>query len=139
MITCLVFDHALRIRLKAETDDSKKKDERVIPRKPGDDAHKASDSPEHGSTDGVEDTDTLHSQSHASTSASTEGTVAPPESAQPSSSKLKTDKLNSKAAVNKKKNNIVGKINNLVTSDLANISAGRDVLFLGTNVHITCV
>ena len=102
IFTALIFDHALRIRFKAETNE-----------KP--DAAAASPSE---SGDGA-DADTVATSSDAAT------VVAPPQDAG------KDDKKDAEDDEEEKNDNLVGKLNNLVTSDLENITQGRDFLFLG--------
>ncbi|KAF8832671.1 hypothetical protein HHX47_DHR1001791 [Lentinula edodes] len=124
IITQLVFEHSLRIRVKAETADS-----------PG---SSTSSSPETLTPDSasvhegtVDGSDTIHSISpseaesttvHSSTTSVTDKGKA-----------KKTDKRTKKEnddAPSSDTNNLVGKINNLVTTDLDNITDGRDFLFV---------
>ncbi|KAJ3890944.1 hypothetical protein GG344DRAFT_77404 [Lentinula edodes] len=127
IITQLVFEHSLRIRVKAETADS-----------PG---SSTSSSPETLTPDSasvhegtVDGSDTIHSISpseaesttvHSSTTSVSSGTDK--------GKAKKTDKRTKKEsddAPSSDTNNLVGKINNLVTTDLDNITDGRDFLFV---------
>ncbi|PSS08857.1 hypothetical protein PHLCEN_2v3472 [Hermanssonia centrifuga] len=133
IITSLAFDHALRIRLKAEVSDTKKASVvEEIPSAPGSDAG----TPDSGSTaaDGEdEDSATVHSRSTTAASASTAATVVAP-AVSKSKAKAPEDKKEETKGAEKgpkaKGNNLIGKINNLVTSDLNNITSGRDFLFI---------
>ncbi|KAF7797042.1 hypothetical protein EIP86_008234 [Pleurotus ostreatoroseus] len=148
IITSLVFDHALRIRLKAEVSEDKDKD------KPAgaDDASsvgagsstKGTNSPDTGSLTGAEsegsdDNATAHSRSTTAASTSTVATVvAPaPQGKDKAADVKKGDKKEEdkkEDEKDKKGSNLVGKINNLVTSDLEHITEGRDFLFLGRSL-----
>ncbi|KAH6916799.1 ATP-binding cassette transporter [Coprinopsis sp. MPI-PUGE-AT-0042] len=119
LLTQLLFEHSLRIRFKAETGDS---------RKGGADASSStvteSTTPESASvadTQEASEADTvIHSQGN------TESTITPSSSdAQGKAKTAKaTDEQNSANA-----DNLIGKINNLVTSDLGNITEARDFLW----------
>ncbi|EKM56946.1 uncharacterized protein PHACADRAFT_172648 [Phanerochaete carnosa HHB-10118-sp] len=122
IITSLVFDHALRIRLKAETSEKKSSAKAPTPIPAGVDK----------SGDG--DDETVHSRASTSASTATAGVastmttataVAPGASPQ---SKGKDDKKD----IFKRGGggSLIGKINNLVTSDLDNINNGRNLLFI---------
>ncbi|KAJ3760576.1 hypothetical protein EV360DRAFT_81041 [Lentinula raphanica] len=134
IITQLVFEHSLRIRVKAETADS-----------PGD--SKTSSSPEtltpetssihEGTVDG---SDTLHSVSPTE-----EGETATVHSSSASVSSAngkdqkKTKKPQDDDTPTSDTNNLVGKINNLVTTDLDNIVDGRDFLFVFIYIPVQIV
>lgn len=142
IITSLVFDHALRIRLKAETAN---KDASTAG---ADDASlrsasstKGTNSPEPDTDDADEDGDstTVHSRSTtAATSASTStaatavaSPVSPAKGKDADKDKdKKEEKKEEKELPKAKGSNLIGKINNLVTSDLEQITEGRDFLFL---------
>jgi hypothetical protein len=131
----LVFDHSLRIRLKAEADaKSASAPVSVANSAPG--SPKASDTLVKDSGFGDEgDSDTVHSRSATAASTATvatTSTVVPPASVQTTAADVKkADPVTEPKEKQEKKSNLVGKINNLMTSDLANITAGRDFLFLG--------
>lgn len=131
IITSLVFDHALRIRLKAEA--TKAPDELS---QAGDDtvSNSANDNVE---DDDNEDTETLHSRAatnvsnvsaSAETSATSTAMASSPEHKEGQKGSVKGGATKPET---KSTNNLVGKINNLVTSDLVNITSGLDFLFVG--------
>ena len=134
-----MFDHALRIRLKAETSGSSEEDgssSATTPANEIENSPKTSNSPEAASTDGEDDSETLHSRTTTGGSTSTATTAVPavvPQSTEADKgSKAKKDDPKAKTVASKDKGkNLVGKINNLVTSDLGNITDGRDFLFVG--------
>ena len=132
IITSLVFDHALRIRLKAEVAEKTIAEEAV-----GTDAGGSrSNTPDNGGGDVADDeteTETAHSRTTTGTSTAT--TVAPEQQAGAKSGKdgkKRSDASTEDAAKEEKQKgkNLVGKINNLVTSDLDNIVNARDILFV---------
>ncbi len=113
-----------------------------IPSAPGSDAG----TPDSGSTaaDGEdEDSATVHSRSTTAASASTAATVVAP-AVSKSKAKAPEDKKEETKGAEKgpkaKGNNLIGKINNLVTSDLNNITSGRDFLFIcaSPSIHSIC-
>ncbi|KIP05212.1 hypothetical protein PHLGIDRAFT_534838 [Phlebiopsis gigantea 11061_1 CR5-6] len=112
IFTSLIFDHALRIRFKAET--SEKKDAEAPA------AHSASSA---GSSDGAD----AGAVTTADAPASDTATVVDPASEQAAGKDGKKDAEEEDA---EKDDNLVGKLNNLVTSDLENITQGRDFLFI---------
>ena len=138
IITSLVFDHALRIRLKAETAEKKTTaEEGATP--PGTDtkgsrANTPDNRPESPADDETE-TETVHSRTTTAATSSTATAVSP----EPAAAKGGTDSKDGKKPdakdvakeAEQKGKNLVGKINNLVTSDLDNIVSGRDFLFIG--------
>ncbi|KAF7314577.1 ATP-binding cassette transporter [Mycena kentingensis (nom. inval.)] len=109
IITQLVFAHSLRIRVKAETTDSKEKGEEA-PGTPGSEA------------------DTIVAENAGeSASASGESTAHPsPTSAKSASSSANSEK---KGKATKKSGSLTGKINNLVTTDLGILVDSRDFLY----------
>ncbi|TFK30740.1 ATP-binding cassette transporter [Coprinopsis marcescibilis] len=111
LITQLVFEHSLRIRVKAEGQDGKGL-EPSIPATP--------DSASIAGTPVYSEDDTLHSQGVTETTlrqGSSDGTS--------DAGKAKADKEGSSSA-----KNLIGKINNLVTTDLGNIVDSRDFLYI---------
>lgn len=139
IITSLVFDHALRIRLKAEMgekkDEAKVDDTTSVSTGPGSDT-KGSNSPDIGSGD-EDDNATVHSRSTtAGTTASTSTAATavapppPPGAAKAADAKKQEEKADAESPKSKGAN-LIGKINNLVTSDLEHITEGRDFLFIG--------
>ncbi|PSR73260.1 hypothetical protein PHLCEN_2v10875 [Hermanssonia centrifuga] len=133
IITSIVFDHALRIRLKAEVSDTKASSttERV-------DIFTTSNTPDSGSTiandnDEAEDSTTTHSKGVLSASASTTTVAAASSSTQAHSKAIYPEAKDAKQMENTLKSkgtNVVGKLNNLVTSDLDNIAKGCDFLMI---------
>ncbi|KAJ4000261.1 hypothetical protein F5050DRAFT_1804229 [Lentinula boryana] len=124
IITQLVFEHSLRIRVKAETPDSGKN-------------LKISSSPEaltpdsasihEGTVDGSE---TVHSVSPSEIESTTVHSSSASVSSGNGQDKKKPKKSQEDDKPTSNMNNLVGKINNLVTTDLDNILDGRDFLFL---------
>ncbi|KAH7905269.1 P-loop containing nucleoside triphosphate hydrolase protein, partial [Hygrophoropsis aurantiaca] len=121
-ITQLVFSHSLRIRMKAEGPDDKK---------PIADANAIS-SPDIASIDGS--TDSLDSPDvEGSTDEGTEDTLRASEASSLAKGKQKaaqTKKVGAEHVPKSNTSNLVGKINNLVSSDLNNMTDGRDFLVL---------
>ncbi|KAH9945600.1 hypothetical protein B0H21DRAFT_822934 [Amylocystis lapponica] len=127
IVTQLVFDHSLRIRVKAEVGDSGKGGDVTVvptpdtasiaePSAAAEDSHEAPASGS-GSEDGTSHSSTL---SVDTTSKGKQKSATPPES--PDSKKA--------APADSKTGNVIGKINNLVTTDLTNLVDGRDFLML---------
>ncbi|KAF7314597.1 ATP-binding cassette transporter [Mycena kentingensis (nom. inval.)] len=137
IITQLVFAHSLRIRVKAETTDSKEKEEEA-PTTPAVEA-------------GGSDTDTITPENAAESVSASESSPVNPSSedegestVQPSSASVKSasssvkkgdKKKDEKAEKDKKAGSLTGKINNLVTTDLCGkyrqrIVDSRDFLVL---------
>ncbi len=141
IITSLVFDHALRIRVKAETSGRPK----AIPveQQSGKDS-KGQNATETG-LEGGEDADTLHSRSTTAASTATAATssastiVAPADPQTKPAEVAKVDGEVEEEKVEKERKNLMGKVNNLVTSDLDNITNGRDILFLGEPIRTSGV
>ena len=140
IITSLVFDHALRIRLKAEAGDNSNKSAESSAVNSTSGSPKNPKTPELASANEDDDDETIHSRSAtgATIASSSTATVAAPD---PSQSKKVDDKKVQSAlpapTTQKKTNNLIGKINNLVTSDLDNITRGRDFLFLCESIEIS--
>ncbi|KAH6916771.1 ATP-binding cassette transporter [Coprinopsis sp. MPI-PUGE-AT-0042] len=120
LLTQLLFEHSLRIRFKAETDDSfKDEGGGSIP------AATEPTTPDSASTTGTQEASEaatlVHSQGNS------ESTVAP-------STNAKQDKVKhenaAKEARSSSAGNLIGKVNNLVTSDLNNITDSKDFLFV---------
>ncbi|GJE85927.1 multidrug resistance-associated ABC transporter [Phanerochaete sordida] len=118
IITQLVFDHALRIRVKAETTGSTPVSSAAVT---PDTASIAESAP--GDGDGASEADT--------TTAVSEGT-APKHKRSASDADSTATKVPEKDEKDKdtKGGNLVGKLNNLVTTDLNNVVDGRDFLFM---------
>lgn len=129
IITSLVFDHALRVRLKAETSDGPEGAEDTAPRRPASDA-KGTTTVEQSSHRENDDTNTLHSQDATAASSTAADTA---DATEISNVKSKDSKQESP-----KKDNFMGKVQNLVTSDLDNITGGRNFLFVGKPISFLC-
>ncbi|KAK7694249.1 hypothetical protein QCA50_001429 [Cerrena zonata] len=131
IVTQLVFDHALRIRVKAETSDTPPSSARTSTVTTPDTASIADHaSTPGGSTDGTSDDET-------SAAVSTQGAVAVKKANQ-RDSQLSTSSTSTKVAEksgDSKGGNLVGKMTNLVTTDTQNIIEGRDFLFAGKYPH----
>lgn len=130
IITSLVFGHALRIRIKAEsaTPSSATQDVPTV-ETPSDTAEVAS-APESGPTE-EEDASTLHSKSATATSTSTSATAVAGVSSQAKTPDAQKDDSKTKQNNNEKSKNFMGRINNLVTSDMSSISNARSFLTIG--------
>ena len=116
LLTQLVFEHSLRIRFKAEG--SKESSPSTVQ------TASSSDTPETRSVEGSTNFEGCDTESDT-TASSTKG-------------KAKADSFSTKSAaakdernVEKKKNNLVGKINTLVTVDLENVVNAKDFLMVG--------
>ncbi len=136
IITTLIFEHSLRIRLKAEINDKKAGAENVPLSARASDTER-SNRPVEGSTED-DDEDKDHSRSVTTASSVTAATGATTATAIPPETAGKvagTAKAATEKEIKVKTRNFMGKINNLVTSDLANIIAGRDFLFLSKLIH----
>lgn len=119
----LVFDHSLRIRMKAE---SEEKSDASTPQS------KAVDSDSEHTDEDTEEATGSHSRSATNAtgdSSTVAGSAADDDAEEPSQSAA-SQKPDTKDASTGNAN-LVGKINNLVTSDVENIKSGRDFLFLG--------
>ena len=125
ILTSLVFDHALRIRLKAVTDSDRKDDrlESVNPDGFNENTQEIEES--------AADIDDAAGPSRIPASAFI--TPAPTNVDQTGPDTGGRIASHAKAAdsdTQKKRDNLLGKINNLITSDLDNIANGRVFLFL---------
>ena len=129
----LVFDHALRVRLKAETGESKEESGNTPSSVPVSDAQ-GSNVSEGSSVNEEDDEETVHSRGVTTASSTTAVTVIPAVTAQ---TKGKTTEVGKAAAredekgAQKKRDNFLGKVQNLITSDIDNITSARNFLFIG--------
>lgn len=127
ILTQLVFDHAMRIRMKAETSPEATSTSTSTTSTAVATPESASVAETRRNEEHAKDGDTAASKSQ--TAASTKGTKAV--------TSPKASSTMPKAAAPKagkgKGGNMIGKINNLVTSDLQNLIAGSDFLLLGTS------
>ena len=128
LLTQLVFEHSLRIRLRAEGSNEKNEDSVA-----------AIGTPDRASVaEGTTvDSDSDERASQPSRASTTESGHSPSNSRSTSKSRvMREDKDHSSTSKSdtkstKDKQNLIGKINNLVTTDLGNIVEGRDFLFIG--------
>lgn len=114
-ITQLVFEHSLRIRMKADTQDEAKVE--IVVSSTPDSASVAATQPE------ASESETLHSVF------ATESTVLAESVDEPTKPKGDGEEGGSSSA-----NNLVGKINNMVTTDLGNIIESKDFLFIAVSL-----
>ncbi|KAH9932906.1 P-loop containing nucleoside triphosphate hydrolase protein [Fomitopsis serialis] len=119
LITQLVFEHALRVRMKAETADAKSASAPSTPGKTPDTASLAEPVSAAGTAEPDSDSEetTLRGSSTAGSAASTK----------------KGDESTSKESSGGA-SNLVGRINNLVTTDMQTIDQGRDFIFVFVEV-----
>lgn len=145
IIMSLVFDHALRIRLKAEADEQKHATSDSAPTSAAASDTEGSNTPESGSTHEGDEADTVHSRSVTAASTTTAATSATTDTAATAvapaaQGKVDGGKDGAKTPPEKeakaKKGNFMGKVNNLVTSDLDNITGGRNFLFIGATLPL---
>ena len=120
MITELVFEHALRIRVKAEggTGSSPSAASSVATTPDNASIAEQSDAPDSPSTD--DETQTAFS----------EGTRASKGKKSQAPSETSTATAGQPQPAEAKGGHLVGKLNNLVTTDLNNLVDGRDILFV---------
>ncbi|KIM25975.1 hypothetical protein M408DRAFT_330768, partial [Serendipita vermifera MAFF 305830] len=131
IITQLVFEHSLRIRMKEEAAGSEKQSEgsTVVPT-PEPEPEAAAVSTSSISTHPTADTTVVgtseggHSPSTSTSVAKGKGKAKRAESVAPSVTPSTVGKSE------KKRENLVGKINNFISTDLGNITDGRDLLFM---------
>ncbi|KAF5338427.1 hypothetical protein D9758_012247 [Tetrapyrgos nigripes] len=116
IITQLVFEHSLRIRVKAEAPSSSGNS---VP-------NSSTDTPDTLSVAGVEETSASSSTEEETIRASTASITS--NTAQ-SKGKKQEQKGEKEKEPTSDSSNLVGKINNLVTTDLENIIDGRDFLY----------
>jgi hypothetical protein len=147
-----VFEHALRIRLKAQVPDTPadaavdieptglvvgstvEGGQTVLAGEEGEQPPVSESSPEAGSAD----SSSSHSKGTTAVSvASSSGSTVVGSSSSSAKGKDKDSKKGKKDEKKKEKSdNLLGKLNNLVTSDLSNITSGRDFLFVVLNAPI---
>lgn len=122
ILTQLIFNHALRIRIKSETSG-----DTAIPQdSPVTDLGERSESPD--SADDISETQTAVSEGTAASKAGQAKKSSTLSDASTSTANAAADKNENDGNQTK---NLTGKLNNLVTSDLSNITSGRDFLFVG--------
>ena len=125
ILTSLVFDHALRIRLKAKTDSDRKDDrlERVNPDGFGDNTQRIEESA--ADIDDAAGPSRIPASAFITPAPTTVYQTGPDTGGRIASHAKAVD-----SDTQKKRDNLLGKINNLITSDLDNIANGRVFLFL---------
>lgn len=122
IVTQLVFEHALRIRVKAETTSSPRATPAVTPEAPSETA-----TPDNVSVaDNIGPETTGRSGEENERSTTSLGIKGKQKEEFPAG--LPSDDDNEDSG---KASNLVGKMNNLVSTDLENIIEGRDFLLLG--------
>lgn len=127
LVTALVVEHSLRIRVKAETQPNQAPSPPAAPiQQPVTDAAAVTPVVTEGDVV-INDASTMASAvttTIGSDTAPSKGVENSPNGTK-SSHSAEPDKL-------KAKNNLVGRVNNLVTSDMANISGGREIFRIRT-------
>ncbi|KAI0066573.1 P-loop containing nucleoside triphosphate hydrolase protein [Artomyces pyxidatus] len=119
-LTQLVFEHSLRIRMTAETNEETTQG----------DASEATVTPDNASV----------AESGSESFAAGDADRSPSDHGVDGKGKQKANSEDaersgpSQAAAGSKASNLVGKINNLITSDLSNLLDGRDFLFIRTSI-----
>ncbi|TFY83125.1 hypothetical protein EWM64_g881 [Hericium alpestre] len=125
IITQLVFEHSLRVRMKAETDDSGSKSGNTTAVATPDTASvEEGHSPQESeSSEGTLRPDTVSAEASSSAKGK-----QPAKAGESPADAAEDEKFNKDGS--KKADNLVGKINNLVSTDVSNITDGRDFLLL---------
>lgn len=121
IITELVFEHALRMRMKAEVTDSAPQSNATTAAATPDSASVAESSTT-AQNEGSADSEATSSAGKGKQKISEQATDASRVIGKEAESKPQEDKAK----------NVAGKINNLISSDLASIGQGRESLELGT-------
>jgi len=143
LVTELVFEHSLRIRLKAETSNDSPEAASVTSAPPTSKDAPAKDATA-ATTPETDGTQTLKADSASEVSASTAVASRVPSPVESDASTSKADqkgktKANPDHPNGEKKSvkdsNFIGKLNNLVTTDLQNIVQGKDFLNLCEHPH----
>ena len=129
-MTQLVFEHSLRIRLKAEASDEKTEDNLTAIGVQDSASVTEGISVNSNSSTGEIPSESSHASTPISRDSSTDSQSTGPVKRKGSSTLKNIDK----SAIKDKKEaeNLIGKINNLVTTDIGNIVEGRDFLFIST-------
>lgn len=123
MITQLVFEHALRIRVKADIADAPPSEV---------DRESQQINPDPSSSEG--DTSRTPAAVAGSSVKSNQKVKTAPRNKNDKSTSARFGPAN-----NGKGKNLLGKINNLFTSDLDNIIGGCDFLFVSKSIHNCCL
>lgn len=141
IVTQLVFEHSLRIRMKAETESSGSTPSPSAAATegtstPADTASLANTSTVHDGSEANESDDGAPPSSTLSASSTPSSTIKGKPDAKPKGGDKKEEddeKFHKDGTA--KASNLIGKINNLVSTDLNNIVDGRDFLFLSESCH----
>ncbi|OJA09105.1 hypothetical protein AZE42_02555 [Rhizopogon vesiculosus] len=123
ILTQLVLEHALRIRMKAELPDGDKKSGNSTGVSTPDSASVA------GSSTAAAD-ESIDSSSDETLQTSSETISTSPAKKGKQKAQDAKEESDSSSKSNSSADNLTGKINNLVTTDLTNITDGRDFLFV---------
>lgn len=143
IVTQLIFEHSLRIRIKAEIADTPANsvantavgtpDTASLADAEGSDGQENdNESPTNSNSDG----DTMRA---STVSVTASATAKGKQRAGSVSGESRKSVSNAASAEGEKSGNLVGKINNLVTTDLDNLINGRDFLFIGTCRSLGCL
>lgn len=135
ILTQLVFDHALRMRMKAEVIETSGSGGTTAAATPDTASLIDSGSAQgaHGDAD-IDETTLGGSSAIAADSGSTQGKQKSRGAVESSKSGDKKDDLGKETPTDTGDGrNVVGKINNLITTDLETITSGRDILQLSTS------
>lgn len=136
IVTQLVFEHSLRIRMKAETESSGSTPSPSAAATegtstPADTASLANTSTVHDGSEANESDDGAPPSSTLSASSTPSSTIkGKPDAKTKGGDKKEEDDEKFHKDGTAKASNLIGKINNLVSTDLNNIVDGRDFLFL---------
>jgi hypothetical protein len=144
MITQLVFEHALRIRVKAETEKGpsektapvSKGPPTPVPESPAEGTYVVSTPDE----DGNPSNDTTAMSTQSTSDATVRASSSSLESTSSKGSKQSQSKNEEESpAGTSSANNLVGRINNLVATDLGNIIDARDLMFVLVYIPLSIV
>jgi len=130
LLTQLIFEHSLRIRMKAETNSEKESPVAVMSAETPDTAYVADSEAGSCSGDCTSESTAVGSRE---TSNKYQATLAVPKGKSKDTSSISSSSPPHKPLKKeiKEANNLIGKINNLVTTDLSNIVEARDFLQVG--------
>ena len=125
IVTELVFEHALRVRMKAETNDAavdaSKSDENTAVPTPDAASQAGADGAGEGAEGSQATADAPTDSAASGSETATASSAAKGKGKAPAEDAAKKPAEPKKPAEDKKGKNLVGKINNLVTSDLSNL------------------
>jgi ABC-type multidrug transport system fused ATPase/permease subunit len=131
VITSTVYRHSLRIRVLNKADEELPPPTPATPELPKANRALGSTQAPGSAEASVSEVATVHSR--AETSASTSSTVVGSENGDGKKGKDSKDAADETDKKDKKAQDIIGKLNNLVTADLDNITGGKDWLFYSVN------